>query len=84
MRLNDFVKKDDIKKQSAYKVVVGNSPKEQELAKEALKVTGLQNSVDESNAKLSDIQKENDFLKEQVKINQHEKDEFKVKDLLMF
>jgi len=79
MRLNDFVKKDDIKKQSAYKVVVGNSPKEQELAKEALKVTSLQSSVDESNAKLSDLQKENDFLKEQVKINQHEKDEFKVK-----
>tara|TARA_R110002124_G_scaffold47962_2_gene141946 strand:+ start:2721 stop:3710 length:990 start_codon:yes stop_codon:yes gene_type:complete len=79
MRLNDFVKKDDIKKQSAYKVVVGNSPKEQELAKEASKVTSLQNSVDESNAKLSDIRKENEFLKEQVKINQHEKDEFKTK-----
>ena len=39
MKLNDFIKKDSNTKSSNYKVVVGNSPKEQELAKEASKVT---------------------------------------------
>ena len=41
MKLNDFIKKDSNTKSSNYKVVVGNSPKEQELAKEASKVTVL-------------------------------------------
>ena len=79
MRLNDFIKKDITKKPSGYKVVVGNSPKEQELAKEASKVTILESKLSEVQVNNSELQKENDFLKEQVKINQHEKDEFKTK-----
>jgi len=79
MKLNDFIKKDINTKASNYKVVVGNSPKEQELAKEASKVTILESKMSELSIKNSDLKKENDFLKEQVKINQHEKNEFKVK-----
>jgi len=75
MKLNDFIKQEPTPKKSGYKVVVGNSPKEQELAKEALKVTGLQNSIDESNEKISSLQEENDFLKGQIKRTQHEIDE---------
>ena len=79
MRLNDFIKKDITKKPSGYKVVVGNSPKEQELAKEASKVTILESKLSEIQVNNSALQEENNFLKEQVKINQHEKNEFKVK-----
>ena len=79
MKLNDFIKKDSNTKSSNYKVVVGNSPKEQELAKEASKVTILEGKNSELSIKNSDLQKENDFLKEQLKINQNEKDEFKTK-----
>jgi len=79
MKLNDFIKKDNITKPSTYKVVMGDSPKEQELAKEASKVTILESRMSEISIKNADLQKENDFLKEQVKINQHEKEEFKAK-----
>ena len=72
------MKKEDSRK-SSYKVVVGNTPKEQELEKQASQAVVLKTGMDELKIKVSDLQKENEFLKEQVKINQHEKDEFKNK-----
>ena len=78
MKISDFMKKEDSKK-SSYKVVVGNTPKEQELEKQASQAVVLKTGMDELKIKVSDLQKENEFLKEQVKINQHEKDEFKNK-----
>ena len=79
MKLNDFIKQDPTPKKSGYKVVVGNTPKEQELEKQASQAVVLKTSVDELKLKVSELQNENEFLKEQVKINQHEKDEFKTK-----
>ena len=79
MKLNDFIKQDPTPKKSGYKVVVGNTPKEQELEKKASQAVVLKTSLDELKLKVSELQKENEFLKEQVKINQHEKDEFKAK-----
>jgi len=79
MKLNDFIKKDNNTKASNYKVVVGNSPKEQELAKQASKVVILETRNNELNIEVDKLEKEIQFLKEQVKINQHEKDEFKAK-----
>ena len=79
MKLNDFIKKDNIKKPSNYKVVVGNSPKEQQLEKQASQVVVLETKNSELNIKVDKLEQENKFLKEQVKINQHEKDEFKAK-----
>ena len=79
MKLNDFIKQDPTPKKSGYKVVVGNTPKEQELEKQASQAVVLKTSLDELKLKVSELQKENEFLKEQVKINQHEKDEFKSK-----
>ena len=79
MKLNDFIKQDPTPKKSGYKVVVGNTPKEQELEKQASQAVVLKTSVDQLKLKVSELQNENEFLKEQVKINQHEKDEFKSK-----
>ena len=79
MKLNDFIKKDNIKKPSNYKVVVGNSPKEQQLEKQASQVVVLETKNSELNIEVDKLEQENKFLKEQVKINQHEKDEFKSK-----
>tara|TARA_A100000172_G_scaffold74138_1_gene56013 strand:- start:989 stop:1978 length:990 start_codon:yes stop_codon:yes gene_type:complete len=79
MKLNDFIKKDNIKKPSNYKVVVGNSPKEQQLEKQASQVVVLETKNSELNIKVDKLEQENKFLQEQVKINQHEKDEFKAK-----
>ena len=79
MKLNDFIKKDNIKKPSNYKVVVGNSPKEQQLEKQASQVVVLETKNSELNIKVDKLEQENKFLQEQVKINQHEKDEFKTK-----
>ena len=79
MKLNDFIKQDPTPKKSGYKVVVGNTPKEQELEKKASQAVVLKTSLDELNIKVDRLEQENEFLKEQVKINQHEKDEFKGK-----
>ena len=79
MKLNDFIKKDNNTKASNYKVVVGNSPKEQELAKEASKATVLEGKNSELSIKLSKYEEDNNFLKEQIKTLQFEKNEFKVK-----
>ena len=79
MKLNDFIKHDPIPKRSGYKVVMGNSPKEQELAKEASKVTSLENSLNELEEKYDKVVEENEFFKQQVKRTQHEIDEAKGK-----
>ena len=79
MKLNDFIKQDPTPKKSGYKVVVGNTPKEQQLEKQASKVVILETRNNELNIEVDKLQKEIEFLKEQVKINQHEKDEFKAK-----
>ena len=79
MKLNDFIKQEPTPKKSGYKVVVGNTPKEQELEKQASQAAVLESSLTAANLKVNELQKENQFLKEQVKINQHEKDEFKNK-----
>jgi len=79
MKLNDFIKQEPTPKKSGYKVVVGNTPKEQELEKQASQAAVLESSLTAANLKVDELQKENQFLKEQVKINQHEKDEFKNK-----
>ena len=79
MKLNDFIKQNPAPKKSGYKVVVGNTPKEQQLEKEASQAAVLESSLTAANVQVAELQKENDFLKEQVKINQHEKDEFKTK-----
>ena len=79
MKLNDFIKQDPIPKKSGYKVVVGDTPKEQQLEKEASQAAVLESNLTAANIKVDELQKENHFLKEQVKINQHEKDEFKNK-----
>ena len=79
MKLNDFIKQDPTPKKSGYKVVVGNTPKEQQLEKQASKVVVLETKNNELNIKVDKLEQENQFLKEQVKINQHEKDEFKGK-----
>tara|TARA_R100001480_G_scaffold136045_2_gene133182 strand:+ start:1299 stop:2291 length:993 start_codon:yes stop_codon:yes gene_type:complete len=79
MKLNDFIKQEPTPKKSGYKVVVGNTPKERELEKQASQVVVLETRVSELNIELARLQEENEFLKEQVKINQHEKDEFKAK-----
>jgi len=79
MKLNDFIKQDPTPKKSGYKVVVGDTPKEQQLEKEASQAAVLESNLTAANIKVDELQKENDFLKEQVKINQHEKDEFKNK-----
>jgi len=79
MKLNDFIKKDNNTKASNYKVVVGNSPKEQELAKEASKVTILEGKNSELSIKLSKYEEDNNFLKEQIKTLQLEKNELKTK-----
>jgi len=79
MKLNDFIKKDSNTKASNYKVVVGNSPKEQELAKEASKVTILEGKNSELSIKLSKYEEDNNFLKEQIKTLQLEKNELKNK-----
>ena len=79
MKLNDFIKQDPTPKKSGYKVVVGNTPKEQQLEKQASKVVVLETRNNELNIEVDKLQKEIEFLKEQVKINQHEKDEFKAK-----
>ena len=79
MKLNDFIKKDSNTKSSNYKVVVGNSPKEQELAKEASKVTVLEGKNSELSIKLSKYEEDNNFLKEQIKTLQLEKNELKTK-----
>ena len=77
MKLNDFIKQEPTPKKSGYKVVVGNTPKERELEKQASQAAVLESSLTAANLKVDELQKENQFLKEQVKINQHEKDEFK-------
>jgi len=79
MKLNDFIKQDPIPKRSGYKVVMGNSPKEQELAKEASKVTSLENSLNELKEKYDKVVEENEFFKQQIKRTQHEIDEAKGK-----
>jgi chromosome segregation ATPase len=79
MKLNDFIKQEPTPKKSGYKVVVGNTPKERELEKQASQAAVLESSLTAANLKVDELQKENQFLKEQVKINQHEKDEFKNK-----
>ena len=47
MKLNDFIKQDPTPKKSGYKVVVGNTPKEQELEKKASQAVVLKTSLDE-------------------------------------
>ena len=79
MKLNDFIKQDPTPKKSGYKVVVGNTPKEQELEKQASQAVVLKTNVDQLKLKVSELEKENDFLKEQVKINQHEKNDLRNK-----
>jgi len=79
MKLNDFIKQDPIPKKSGYKVVMGDSPKEQELAKEASRVTALENSLSELQEKYDKVTEENEFFKGQVKRTQHEIDEAKDK-----
>jgi chromosome segregation ATPase len=79
MKLNDFIKQDPTPKKSGYKVVVGNTPKEQQLEKQASKVVVLETKNSQLNIEVDKLEQENKFLKEQVKINQHEKDEFKSK-----
>ena len=79
MKLNDFIKQDPTPKKSGYKVVVGNTPKEQQLEKQASKVVVLETKNNELNIKVDKLEQENQVLKEQVKINQLEKDEFKGK-----
>ncbi len=79
MKLNDFIKQDPTPRKSGYKVVVGDSPKEQELAKEASKVVALENSVNELQEKYNKVVEENEFFKDQVKRTQHEIDAAKDK-----
>ena len=71
MKLNDFIKQNPTPKKSGYKVVVGNTPKEQQLEKQASKVVVLETRNNELNIELDKLEKEIEFLKEQVKINQH-------------
>ena len=79
MKLNDFIKQEPTPKKSGYKVVVGNTPKEQQLEKEASKVVVLETKNSQLNIEVDKLEQENKFLKEQLKINQHEKNEFKGK-----
>ena len=64
MKLNDFIKQEPTPKKSGYKVVVGNTPKEQELEKKASQAAVLECSLTAANLKVDELQKENQFLKE--------------------
>ena len=75
MKLNDFIKQDPTPKKSGYKVVVGNTPKEQELEKQASQAAVLESSLTAANLQVAELQKENEFLKNQVKRTQHEIDD---------
>ena len=79
MKLNDFIKQESVSKKSNYKVVIGNSPKEQELTKVAGKVEGLSGELQELQGNYDKVVEENEFLKGQVKRTQNEIDEFKGK-----
>ena len=79
MKLNDFIKQEPTPKKSGYKVVVGNTPKEQELEKKASQVVGLETQANQLSVEIDRLEQENEFLKEQVKINQHEKDDLRNK-----
>ena len=56
MKLNDFIKQDPTPKKSGYKVVVGNTPKERELEKQASQAVVLQTNVDELRLKVSELE----------------------------
>jgi len=75
MKLNDFIKQEPTPKKSGYKVVVGNTPKEQELEKQASQAAVLESSLTAANLQVAELQKENEFLKNQVKRTQHEIDD---------
>ena len=59
MKLNDSIKQDPTPKKSGYKVVVGNTPKEQELEKKASQAVVLKTSLDELKLKVQLAEKEN-------------------------
>ena len=61
MKLNDFIKQDPTPKKSGYKVVVGNTPKEQQLEKQASKVVVLETKNNELNIKVDKLEQENQF-----------------------
>ena len=75
MKLNDFIKQEPTPKKSGYKVVVGNTPKEQELEKQASQAAVLESSLTAANLQVAELQKENEFFKNQVKRTQHEIDD---------
>jgi len=75
MKLNDFIKQEPTPKKSGYKVVVGDTPKEQQLEKEASQAAVLESSLSAAKLQVAELQEENDFLKNQVKRTQHEIDD---------
>tara|TARA_R110002020_G_scaffold475704_1_gene711827 strand:- start:207 stop:1205 length:999 start_codon:yes stop_codon:yes gene_type:complete len=74
MKLGDFIKQEDVKRTSSYKVVVGNSPKEQELKKEASKVESLSQNLQDLQIRYDNIFDENEFFKKQVTRHQNDLD----------
>jgi len=74
MKLGDFIKQEDVKKTSSYKVVVGDSPKEQELQKEASKVESLSQNLQDLQIRYDNIFNENEFFKKQVTRHQNDLD----------
>lgn len=75
MKIKDFIKQEPTPKKSGYKVVVGDTPKEQQLEKQASQAAVLESNLTAANLKVDELQKENEFLKDQVKRTQHEIDD---------
>jgi len=75
MKIKDFIKQEPTPKKSGYKVVVGDTPKEQQLEKQASQAAVLESNLTTANLKVDELQKENEFLKDQVKRTQHEIDD---------
>ena len=75
MKIKDFIKQEPTPKKSGYKVVVGDTPKEQQLEKQASQAAVLETNLTTANLKVDELQKENEFLKDQVKRTQHEIDD---------
>ena len=75
MKKKDFIKQEPTPKKSGYKVVVGDTPKEQQLEKQASQAAVLESNLTTANLKVDELQKENEFLKDQVKRTQHEIDD---------
>ena len=57
MKLNDFIKQEPTPKKSGYKVVVGNTPKEQELEKQASQAAVLESSLTAANLKVDELER---------------------------